>query len=100
MPDNNGRKPTVFIVDDILDARESLMMLIQSAGFEAKSYSSALDFLFDYSPQLFGCLVLDVRMPGMSGLELQQKLTERGCDLPIIMVTGYGEIPMAVHAIQ
>ncbi len=92
--------PTVFIVDDDDGARNSLRLLLKSVGLPAATYGSAQEFLVAYRPEQPGCLVLDVRMPGMSGLELQQELNRRGAVIPVVFVTGHGDVPMAVEAIQ
>jgi two-component system response regulator FixJ len=91
---------TVFIVDDDRDVRNSIALLVRSIGLHSKTYSSANEFTSDYDPQCPGCLVLDVRMPGMSGLELQNQMNGRGGHLPIIMLTGHGEISMATQAMR
>ena len=93
-------EPTVFVVDDDEDVRESLSLLIEMVGLKVQMYGSAQHFLADYDPAQAGCLVLDVRMPGMSGLELQSKLAAEGVGLPIIIITGYGDVPMAVDALR
>lgn len=92
--------PTVFVVDDDESVRGSLRFLLRSAGLESRAFGSAQEFLAAYDPSQPGCLVLDVRMPGMSGLELQQELNLRGAILPVIFITGHGDIPMAVEAMQ
>jgi FixJ family two-component response regulator len=92
--------PTVFVVDDDDAVRDSLRLLLKSAGLECQSYGSAQEFLAVYDTCHPGCLVLDVRMPGMSGLEMQQELNLRGATLPVIFITGHGDIPMAVEAMQ
>jgi FixJ family two-component response regulator len=94
------RAPTVFIVDDDDAVRGALRLLLKSVGLAATTLSSAQDFLATYDPQQPGCLILDVRMPGMSGLELQQQLNLRGAIIPVIFITGHGDIPMAVDAMQ
>jgi two-component system response regulator FixJ len=94
------RAPTVFIVDDDDAVRGALRLLLKSVGLAATTLSSAQDFLATYDPQQPGCLILDVRMPGMSGLELQQQLNLRGAIIPVIFITGHGDIPMAVEAMQ
>jgi FixJ family two-component response regulator len=91
---------TVFVVDDDAGARYSLCFLLKSVGLSAVAYESAQEFLDIYKPHQPGCLVLDVRMPVMSGLELQQELNLRGAIIPVIFVTGHGDVPMAVEAIQ
>jgi len=92
--------PTVFIVDDDESVRGSLRFLLRAAGLESRAFGSAPEFLSAYDPAQPGCLVLDVRMPGMSGLELQQELNLRGAVIPVIFITGHGDIPMAVEAMQ
>jgi len=92
--------PTVFVVDDDESVRGSLRFLLRSAGLESRAFGSAPEFLGAYDPAQPGCLVLDVRMPGMSGLELQQELNLRGAVIPVIFITGHGDIPMAVEAMQ
>ena len=92
--------PTVFVVDDDESVRSSLRFLLRSASLESRAFGSAAEFLTAYDPSQPGCLVLDVRMPGMSGLELQQELNLRGAIIPVIFITGHGDIPMAVEAMQ
>lgn len=92
--------PTVFIVDDDEAVRNSLRLLLKSVGLAALALPTAQEFLANYDPQQPGCLVLDVRMPGMSGLELQEQLNVRGAIIPVIFITGHGDIPMAVEAMQ
>ncbi len=92
--------PIVFIVDDDEAVRNSLRLLLKSVGLAASALPTAQEFLSSYSADQPGCLVLDVRMPGMSGLELQQQLNVRGAVIPVIFITGHGDIPMAVEAIQ
>jgi FixJ family two-component response regulator len=91
---------TVFIVDDDAAVRDSIQELVESVGLRAESYSSGQAFLASYQPQRSGCLVLDVRMAGMSGLVLQEKLNELGARIPVIIITGHGDVPMAVHALK
>lgn len=93
-------KATVFIVDDDAGIRDSMSMLAETIGLQSKTYELAQDFLADYDHELPGCLVLDVRMPGMSGLDLQEQLNQRNAITPIIFITGHGDVPMAVEAIQ
>lgn len=93
-------EPTVFIVDDDASVRDSLEYLFQSVGLRAEKFASAAEFLGSYDPGSPGCLVLDVRMPGMSGLELQEELAARASTLPIIFVTAHGDVPMAVRAVK
>ena len=92
--------PTIYVVDDDEGVRNSLRFLLKSVGLMARTLASANEFLNTYKPQQPGCLVLDVRMPGMSGLELQQQLNLRGAIIPVIFITGHGDIPMAVEAMQ
>ena len=92
--------PKVFIVDDDEAVRESLALLLDSIGQQCGSFTSAVDFLHNYNQDMAGCIVLDIRMPGMNGLELQKKLNEISSILPIIFVTGHGDVPMAVEAMQ
>lgn len=94
------RQPTVFVIDDDDAVRSSLRLLLKSVGIPALAYGSANEFLGTYHPDQPGCIVLDVRMPGMSGLELQDELNLRGAMIPVIFVTGHGDIPMAVEAMQ
>ncbi len=91
---------TVFVVDDDHAVRKSLELLLQSVGLTAEPYRSAQEFLDAYTPDRPGVLVLDVRMPGMSGLELQRALRERGIDIPVIIVTGHADVPVAVRALK
>ena len=91
---------TVFIVDDDEAVRDSLSMLMRSVSQKAETFSLAREFLEQYDPERPGCLVLDIRMPGMSGMELHEELRDRGSILPIIFVTGHGDVPMAVEAMQ
>lgn len=94
------QKSTVFVVDDDSGFRESLRWLVESAGFHVKAFSAAEEFLERYDPSRPGCLVLDVRMPGMNGLELQERLARRKARIPIIMVTGWAEPPAAKRAMD
>lgn len=96
----NPRPATVFIVDDDDAVRSSLRLLLKSVGLAAVAYPSARDFLAAWNPDQPSCLVLDVRMPGISGLELQEELNRRGAIVPVIFITGHGDIPMAVEAMQ
>ncbi len=93
-------EPTVFIVDDDDAVRRFLSGLIASVELRVEAFASARDFLDAYEPDRPGCLVLDVRMPGMSGLELQRELTDQAIDLPVIILTGHGNVQLAVHAMQ
>lgn len=95
-----AREPTVFVVDDDPAVLDSLSLLVRSVGLQVETYESARDFLAAYDPDRPGCLVLDVRMPGISGLELQERLEKIGSTLPIVFVTAYGDVPMAVRAVK
>jgi two-component system response regulator FixJ len=92
--------PVVFIVDDDEAVRSSLRLLLKSVGLVPSALASAREFLDKYDPAQHGCLVLDVRMPEMSGLELQEQLNLKGAVLPVIFITGHGDVPMAVEAMQ
>ncbi|MCB1616204.1 MAG: response regulator transcription factor [Pseudomonadales bacterium] len=94
------QKAVVFIVDDDDAVRESLAFLMKSINQPAETFSSAQEFLDAYNGEKGGCLLLDIRMPGMSGLDLQAKMKELHILLPIIFITGHGDVPMAVKAIQ
>jgi two-component system response regulator FixJ len=93
-------EPTVFVVDDDQAMRNSLKWLIESIGMEVRTYGSADEFLRSYYPGRFGCLLLDVRMPGMSGLDLQAHLARGDSQLPVIIITGHGDVGMAVKAMK
>lgn len=92
------QEPTVFVVDDDDGLRRSLDWLFRSTKIPVETYPSAGDFLAAFDPSRPGCLLLDVKMPGMSGLELQRRLQEAGHQLPIIIITGHGDVPSAVQA--
>jgi two-component system, LuxR family, response regulator FixJ len=92
--------PTVFVVDDDEAVRGSLRLLFKSVGLPMQPFASAQDFLAAYDAQHPGCLVLDIRMPGMSGLDLQERLSLSGAIIPIIFITGHGDVPMAVQAMR
>jgi len=91
---------TVFIVDDDEAVRDSLSWLMESVGLSTETYASADAFLHDYGDDRPGCLILDIRMPGMSGLELQSVLKEQGFRLPLIIISGHADVPMAVRALK
>jgi DNA-binding NtrC family response regulator len=97
MSDTGG---LVYVVDDDVSVREGVASLIRSAGLEAKALASGQEFLALQRPEIPSCLVLDVQLPGLSGLDVQQELVRSGANLPIIFLTGYGDIPMTVRAIQ
>lgn len=92
--------PVVRIVDDDDGDREALAFMLESSGWKVQAYSSARDFLVNDAPSQPGCVVLDVRMPGMTGLELQEEMNRRGFRLPIIFLTAHGDVAMAVGAMQ
>ncbi len=94
------KKPTVFIVDDDAGVRDSLSLLMRSADLAAQTFAGAREFLAAVPDDSPGCLILDVRMPEVDGLELQRQLAARGSRLPIIMLTGHGDVPMAVQALR
>ena len=93
-------EPTVFVVDDDEAVRKMLRWLLESVNLQVEEYASADDFLASYQPNQVGCIILDVRMPGMSGIELQQKLFQGNSQLPAILLTGHGEVQMAVSAMK
>jgi two-component system, LuxR family, response regulator FixJ len=93
-------EPAVFVVDDDRAMRKSLRWLIESVNLRVETFESAREFLDNYDRHRPGCVVLDVRMPGMSGLELQDHLRENEIDIPIIIITAYGDVPMAVRAMK
>jgi two-component system, LuxR family, response regulator FixJ len=92
--------PIVMVVDDDPGVRNAMRTLLKSVGIQSTLYASAQEFLGAYQPTQPGCLVLDIRMPGMSGLELQQELNLRGAVIPVIFMSGHADIPMAVEAMQ
>jgi FixJ family two-component response regulator len=92
--------PVAFIVDDDEAVRDSLGLLLKAAGLSSRAYRSAEAFLEDFDGSDYGCLILDIRMPGMSGLELQSVLHERNIGLPIVFITAHGDVPMAVEAVR
>ena len=91
---------TVFIVDDDASMRESLKNLIQSVGLRVEAFTSAQEFLRSKRPDVPGCLVLDVRLKGLSGLDLQKRIAEADMEIPIIFISGHGDIPMTVQAMK
>jgi FixJ family two-component response regulator len=90
----------ICVIDDDISVREALADLIRSAGWSAEVFSSAHEFLVRHKAIVPSCLVLDVRLPGLSGLDLQARLTELGDDIPIVFITGHGDIPMSVRAMK
>jgi FixJ family two-component response regulator len=97
---NAAASPTVFIVDDDADVRASIQGLVKSVGLRSEAFASPREFLQSKRSDGPACLVLDVRLPGMSGIDFQRKLAEAGVQIPIIFVTGYGDIPMSVKAMK
>ena len=91
---------TVMVIDDDAAARESVVALASFKGLRARGFASAEEFLAEYDPKQKGVLVVDFRMPGMTGLELLHQLNARNSSLPVVMITGYGDVPMAVKAMQ
>lgn len=91
---------TVFVVDDDKAVRDSLALLVQSVGLEVETFESAAEFLDAYRREQRGCLITDIRMPGMSGLELQEKLIADHIRIPVIVLTGHGDVPAAVRALK
>ncbi len=91
---------TVYIIDDDEAVRDSLALLVRSVGLESRTFASATEFLSAFDPGMGGCLVVDIRMPGMSGLDLQQALNDRGCRIPLLFITGHGDVAMAVRAMR
>src|SRR5882672_5449074 len=96
----NEDTPYVFVVDDDRSVRESLRNLIRSVGLNVQTFASAQEFLTSQRPDALSCLVLDVQLPGLSGLDLQQKLIKGDAQIPIIFITGHGDIPMTVRALK
>jgi two-component system response regulator FixJ len=97
---NDDTLPLIYLVDDDEAVRDALGMLFRSIGLRYEAYGSALEFLEHYDSRRHSCLVADVRMPGLSGLELQQRLNEQRKEIPIIFITGHGDVPMAVTAMR
>ena len=93
-------EPVIFVVDDDPSLRHALSNLLRSVGLRVEAFGSAREFLTGQRPDAPGCLVLDVRLPGLSGLDLQRELAAAQIDLPIIFITGYGDIPMTVRAMK
>src|SRR6202171_5091601 len=99
-PDDQSTAPTVYVVDDDDGMRHALDTLLSTVGYKTAVFSRPSEFLATFKPDLAGCLVLDIRMPDMSGLELQQHLNRIGSMLPVIFITGHGDVPMAVQAMK
>src|SRR5215831_13483998 len=91
---------SVFVIDDDAAVRQGLRFLLRAAGYTVEAFPSALSFIDGYNPRRGGCLLLDVRMPQMTGLELQQQLNVRGWRIPVIFITGHGTVPMALAAMK
>jgi FixJ family two-component response regulator len=94
------KKPTIFLIDDDLSARQGLARLLRAAGYAVAAFGSAREFLDSARHDAPGCMVLDIRMPGLSGLDLQEQLLHADYSMPIIFITAHGDIPMTVQAIQ
>src|SRR5690606_7011591 len=92
------QRATVYVVDDDAAMRDSLCWLLSSVSLRAKAYASADEFLAEWDPNAPGCLLLDLRMPGLNGLELQERLVRDGHHIPIIFLSGHGDVPTAVRA--
>jgi FixJ family two-component response regulator len=92
--------PTIFVVDDYAPVRKAISRLLRTAGFVVAAFASAEDFLAQYDPSIWGCLVLDLAMPAVSGLDLQRLLAEKGSLLPIIFLTAHGDVPRSVQAMK
>ena len=92
--------PVVHVIDDDASVREALCRLLSASGFEARQYESAGEFLLSWPGDTPGCLLLDIRMPGPSGMDLQHALSQRPDSLPVVFLTGFGDIPMSVLAIK
>lgn len=97
---NRSIKPTVFVIDDDDDLCKSLQWLLESVGLSVKTFNNGHDFLANFSTHVHGCILMDIRMPQMSGLELQEQLNLQQNTLPIIFMTGHGDVPMAVRAMK
>lgn len=93
-------QPTIFVVDDEADVRESVSLLVRSVGLAVETFATANEFLESCSADRPGCVILDVRMPGLNGLAAQQQLLKRGITLPVIFISGHGDIAMAVRAVR
>ncbi|HNP35271.1 MAG TPA: response regulator transcription factor [Woeseiaceae bacterium] len=100
MTRNQSSNPTVYVVDDDASIRRAIELLMRSVGQKCEIFSSGAEFLNEYRSGGVGCLVLDIRMPGMSGLEVQARLASVGDPMPIIFITGFADVPMAVAAMQ
>src|SRR6202140_3527189 len=99
-PNDKSAVPTIYVVDDDDGMRRALDALLSTVGYRTAVFSRPSEFLAGFKPDSAGCLVLDIRMPDMSGLELQQQLNRMGSMLPVIFITGHGDVPMAVQAMK
>jgi two-component system, LuxR family, response regulator FixJ len=101
-PDNKTKtkSPTIYVVDDDDSMRQAVALLLRTVGYHPIVFARPADFLAKFDPNVHACLVLDIRMPEMSGLELQQQLNRTGALVPVIFITGHGDIPMAVQAMK
>lgn len=97
---NSTEARLVYVVDDDRAVRDSMLMMLKTAGYEVKAFASANEFLSEWMPEEIACLILDVRMPGKSGLELQDMLNEHQHSVPVIFVSGHGDVPVSVRAIK
>jgi two-component system response regulator FixJ len=95
-----NKNPTIYVVDDDHDVRDSLQVLLEFADYQVRTFESAVKFLAADLKHVSGCLVVDIRMPDMDGLELQDELLKRKIDLPVIVITGHGDVPLAVRAMR
>jgi FixJ family two-component response regulator len=93
-------RPIVFVVDDDISIRRSLSRLLHSVGYHVETYDNAADFLKCLPIRRPGCAVLDIRLPGMDGLQLQREMKQRQCQMPIVFITGHGDVPMSVQAMK
>jgi two-component system, LuxR family, response regulator FixJ len=99
-PAEKDGQPTIYVVDDDDGMRRALDTLLSTVGYKTAVFSRPSEFLTQFKPEAHSCLVLDIRMPEMSGLEVQQQLNRRGSMLPVIFITGHGDVPMAVQAMK
>lgn len=100
MNEQPGTQSIVFVVDDDASVREAIRSLLRSVGLQVEAFGTAADFLKNKSPDVAACLVLDIRLPGVSGLDFQAELAEADIHIPIIFITGHGDIPMTVRAMK
>jgi FixJ family two-component response regulator len=96
----NKKPETVYVIDDEQDVRDALRMLLKSISLDVETFASALEFLDHYRVDWPGCVLADIRMPGMSGIELQEKLNTMGAPIPVIVISGHADVPTAVRVIQ